>query len=145
VTKLGNYCWVLNAHGSVVALGAVMLMSRRLELDEIQMSLCGLAWLTCMQSVVAWRMLGECSTSCHHVMWSLGRPWYKTCTMWAFRHKRQWNYWGLSHPTLPILQWFTTLEEIKSTAQERAWLNGLQTAVQLVLANGDPMRMHWQT
>jgi hypothetical protein len=44
-----------------------------------------------------------------------------------------------------ITQWFTTLEEIKSTAQERAWLNGLQTAVQLVLANGDPMRMHWQT
>jgi hypothetical protein len=25
---------------------AVMLMSRQLELDEIQMSLCGLAWLT---------------------------------------------------------------------------------------------------
>jgi hypothetical protein len=23
--------------------------------------------------------------------------------MWAFRHKRQWNYWGLSHPALPIL------------------------------------------
>jgi hypothetical protein len=82
---------------------AVMLMSRQLELDEIQMSLCGLAWLTCMQSVVAWRMLGECSTICHHVIWSLGRAWYKTCTMWAFRHKRQWNYWGLSHPTLPIL------------------------------------------
>jgi hypothetical protein len=44
-----------------------------------------------------------------------------------------------------ITQWFTTLEEIKSTAQERAWLNGLQTAVHPILANEDPMRMHWQT
>ncbi len=44
-----------------------------------------------------------------------------------------------------ITQWFTTLEGIKSTAQERAWLNALQTAVQLVLANGDPMRMRRQT
>lgn len=41
---------VLNACGSVVALGEECNYAheqRRLELDEIQMSLCGLAWLTC--------------------------------------------------------------------------------------------------
>ncbi|KAH8960556.1 hypothetical protein BDL97_05G001100 [Sphagnum fallax] len=39
------------------------------------MSLWGIAWLTCMQNVGAWRMLGECSTRCHLEMWSLGRPY----------------------------------------------------------------------
>jgi hypothetical protein len=138
---------VLNACGSVVALGEECNYAheqRRLELDEIQMSLCGLAWLTCMQSVVAWRMLGECSTSCHHVMWSLGRPWYIPNV--GIQAQKAVELLGVKPPcSTNITQWFTTLEEIKSTAQERAWLNGLQTAVQLVLANGDPMRMHWQT
>jgi hypothetical protein len=35
----------------------------------------GIAWSTCMQNVEAWRMFGECSTRCHHVMWSLGMPY----------------------------------------------------------------------
>ncbi len=38
------------------------------------MCLWGVAWWTCMQSVGAWRMLGECSTRCHLKMWSLGMP-----------------------------------------------------------------------
>jgi len=36
----------------------------------------GIAWLTCMQSVGALRMRGECSTRCHLKTWSLGMPWY---------------------------------------------------------------------
>ncbi len=32
----------------------------------------GLAWLTCMPNVGAWRMLRECSRRCHHAMCSLG-------------------------------------------------------------------------
>jgi hypothetical protein len=40
------------------------------------MSLWGVAWWTFMQSVGAFRMLGECSTGCHLEMWSLGMPLY---------------------------------------------------------------------
>ncbi len=49
-----------------------MFMSRSLNMDGIQISLWEVAWLTCMQNVGAWRMLGECPTRCHHIMWSLG-------------------------------------------------------------------------
>jgi len=38
------------------------------------MSLWGVAWLTCMPNVGAWRMLRECSTGCHLEMWSLRLP-----------------------------------------------------------------------
>jgi pentatricopeptide repeat protein len=31
--------------------------------------------LTCMPNSGAWKMLAECSTSCHHMMWSLGMPY----------------------------------------------------------------------
>jgi hypothetical protein len=77
-------------------------------------------------------------------MWSLGRLWYIPNV--GIQAQKAMELLGVK-PTRPtnITQWFTTLEEIKSTAQETAWLNGLQTAVQLVLATGDPMRMHWQT
>jgi len=50
-------------------------ISRSLNMDGIQMSLGQIAWLTCMQNVGAWRMLGEYSTRCHLEMWSLGMPY----------------------------------------------------------------------
>jgi hypothetical protein len=38
-----------------------LLMSRSFKEDGIQMTLWGIAWLTCMQNVGAWRILRECS------------------------------------------------------------------------------------
>jgi len=52
-----------------------MFMSRSLNMDGIQISLWEVAWLTCMRNAGAWRMLGECPTRCHHMMWSLGMPY----------------------------------------------------------------------
>jgi pentatricopeptide repeat protein len=64
-----TFVGVLNACGSIVALKrAGVLMCRSFNVDGIQMSLCRVAWLTCMQNVGAWRMLGECSIRCHHMM-----------------------------------------------------------------------------
>jgi pentatricopeptide repeat protein len=64
-----TFVGVLNACGKIVALErAGVLMSRSFNVDGIQMSLCRVAWLTCMQNVRAWRMLGECSIRCHHMM-----------------------------------------------------------------------------
>jgi hypothetical protein len=44
------------------------------KMDGIQVSLWGVAWWTCMQTVGALRMLGKCSTRCHLDMWSLEPP-----------------------------------------------------------------------
>jgi len=49
---------------------AGVFINKSLNVDEIQMSLCAIAWLTCMQNVGALRMLGECSRRCHFKMWS---------------------------------------------------------------------------
>jgi len=47
--------------------------------------------LTFMQSVGAWRMLGECSTRCHLGMWSPLLLWYRD--MWnVAKGRRPWNY-----------------------------------------------------
>jgi pentatricopeptide repeat protein len=48
-----------------------------LKVGRIQISLSGVALLTCMPSVGAWRRLGECSTSCHLEILSLGMPCFK--------------------------------------------------------------------
>jgi hypothetical protein len=53
---------------------AGLFMSRSLKVDGIQVSLWGVVWWTCMQTVGALRMLGKCSTRCHLDMWSLGPP-----------------------------------------------------------------------
>jgi pentatricopeptide repeat protein len=34
-----------------------------------------------MQNVGAWRMLGECSTTCHRVMWDCGNAILGGCSM----------------------------------------------------------------
>jgi pentatricopeptide repeat protein len=39
------------------------------------MSLWGAVWWTCMQSVGAWTMVGECSIRCHFELWYLGVPY----------------------------------------------------------------------
>ncbi len=56
---------------------AGLLTSRLLKVGRIQISLSGVALLTCMPSVGAWRRLGECSTSCHLEILSLGMPCFK--------------------------------------------------------------------
>jgi hypothetical protein len=44
-------------------------VSKSLNADGIQMSSWKIAWFTCMGNVGAWRMLGECSTSCDEWAW----------------------------------------------------------------------------
>ncbi len=73
--KTLTFTWVLNACANIGPLKkAGVLMSRSFELDGIQIFLWVLAWFACMQNVGALRMLGECPTRCHHMIWSLGIP-----------------------------------------------------------------------
>jgi hypothetical protein len=54
-------------------------------------------------------------------MWSLGRPWYIPNV--GIQAQKGMELSGVKPPrSTNVTQWFTTLEEIKSTAQERAWL-----------------------
>jgi len=54
---------------------AGVLMSRSCNLVVARlMCLWGIAWLTYMPNVAAWKMLRECLTRCHPGMWSLGLP-----------------------------------------------------------------------
>ncbi len=51
-----------------------LFMNSSFKLVVSLMSFCAIAWRTCLQNVGALRRLGECSTSCHLKMWSLGPP-----------------------------------------------------------------------
>ncbi len=64
---------ILNACGlQSPSMMAGMLMNRLYRAVTIPMSLWALALWTCKPNVGAWRMLGECSRRCPHMMWSLG-------------------------------------------------------------------------
>ncbi len=55
------------------------------------MSLCAIAWWTCMQNVGALRRLGQCLRRCHLEMLSLGTPSYwDMCNV--SNGRRHWNY-----------------------------------------------------
>jgi hypothetical protein len=54
---------------------AVVFMSRSFKVVATLMSSWGLALFSCMQAVGAGRTLGECSTTCHHMIQSLGMPY----------------------------------------------------------------------
>jgi hypothetical protein len=59
-----TFVGLLNVCASTVALKeAGAIISRLFIVDGIQISLCAIAWLTCMQSVGASMSLGECSTT----------------------------------------------------------------------------------
>jgi len=49
---------------------ADIFISRLFKVVASPTSLLGIALLTCMPNVGAWRRLGECSTRCHCTMWS---------------------------------------------------------------------------
>ncbi len=54
---------------------AGVLMSRSCNVVVARlMCLWGIAWLTYLPNVAAWKMLRECLTRCHPGMWSLGPP-----------------------------------------------------------------------
>ncbi len=65
--------------------------SSRVKVVTSPMSLCAIAWWTCMQNVGALKRLGQCLRSCHLEMLSLGPPSYwDMCNV--SKGRRHWNY-----------------------------------------------------
>jgi hypothetical protein len=86
-----TFVGMLNACANIIALEEARCSHEQIIKAVVHLlPLWRIAWLTCMQNVGAWRMLEECSTNCHHVISSLGIPWY--WYMWNVgKGRRPWN------------------------------------------------------
>jgi hypothetical protein len=68
-----TFVGLLNACASVGAIDVARHAHKQIIESSLK-CLWGIALFTWIPNVEAWRMLGECSTSCPCVMWSLGMP-----------------------------------------------------------------------
>jgi hypothetical protein len=79
-----TFVGLLNAWASVIALEEGRCVHEQITESSCKSDLfVGIACLTCMQNVGAWRMHGECSTRCPLEMWSPGHGKEGLKTFWT--------------------------------------------------------------